>query len=109
MSGYGNMPIGAGPGDARAMMRYDANRKSVLVAYLLWFFLGGFGLHRFYLGRIVSGLAMLLLWLVSWALTPVLIGYGGLVIIGLWWLIDALLIPGMARRSNERLIADLTG
>jgi TM2 domain-containing membrane protein YozV len=109
MSGYGNMPIGPGPADARAMMRYDANRKSVLVAYLLWFFLGGFGLHRFYLGRIVSGLAMLLIGLVSGALTFVLIGYVGLAFILLWWLLDALLIPGMARRSNERLIAEITG
>jgi hypothetical protein len=26
-------------------------RKSRLVAYLLWFFLGGFGVHNFYLGK----------------------------------------------------------
>jgi TM2 domain-containing membrane protein YozV len=93
--------------DARAMMRYDANRKSALVAYVLWFFLGYFGVHRFYLGRVGSGLAMLLLGLLSGALTVVLIGYIGLAIIAIWWLIDAVLIPGMTRRYNNRLVDEI--
>jgi TM2 domain-containing membrane protein YozV len=38
---------------------YDANKKSKLVSYLLWLFLGGFGAHRFYNRRVKSGLAML--------------------------------------------------
>lgn len=38
---------------------YDANKKSKLVSYLLWLFLGGFGAHRFYNGGIKSGIAML--------------------------------------------------
>jgi hypothetical protein len=29
--------------DAVAMMRYDANKKTALVGYLLWFFLGLLG------------------------------------------------------------------
>ena len=36
--------------DTERMMRYDANKKSALLAYILWFFLGFFGLHRMYLG-----------------------------------------------------------
>ena len=47
--------------DAVAMMRYDANKKSVIVTYLLWFFLGMFGVHRFYLGKWVSGFILLIL------------------------------------------------
>jgi len=38
---------------------YDANKKSKLVSYLLWLFLGGFGAHRFYNRRVKSGLALL--------------------------------------------------
>lgn len=38
---------------------YDANKKSKLVSYLLWLFLGGFGAHRFYNRRIKSAIAML--------------------------------------------------
>ena len=93
--------------DADRMMRYDANRKSVLIAYLLWFFLGLFGLHRFYLGRTGTGLGMLALHGVSWVLAIVLIGYLGFAVLGLWWLVDALLIPGMARSHNNRLADSL--
>ena len=95
------------PAGTELMMRYDANKKSVLLAYLIWFFLGMFGLHRLYLGKITSGLVMLVFSLLSWALTLVLIGYLGLVVVGLWWLIDALLIPGITRDANERLIERL--
>ncbi|WP_051212203.1 TM2 domain-containing protein [Rubritepida flocculans] len=95
--------------DAIARMRYDAAAKSPLIAYLLWFFLGYGGVHRMYLGRWISGILMLLLFGLSLLLTLVLIGYLGLGLIALWWVIDALLIPGMARRANERLIARLAG
>ncbi len=60
--------------------------KSTFVTYLLWL-LGGFGilgLHRFYLGRWVSGL----IWLFT----------GGLLLIGA--LIDLVLIPSMVKVEN---------
>ena len=60
--------------------------KSVAVTYLLWI-LGGFGvlgLHRFYLGRWVTGLI--------WLLT------GGLFFIGA--LVDLFLIPGQVQVEN---------
>lgn len=93
--------------DADRMMRYDANRKSTLIGYLLWFFLGWFGLHRMYLGRIGSGIGMLALHGISWLTHFILIGFVGFAILGLWWLIDALLIPGMTRSYNNRLIDEL--
>lgn len=94
--------------DAERMMRYDAGKKSALLAYVLWFFLGWFGVHRFYLGRVVSGVVMLALWGLSWLLHFILIGFLGFAVIGLWWLIDALLIPGMTRSYNEDLIDRLS-
>ncbi len=93
--------------DTELMLRYDANKKSALLAYLIWFFLGLFGVHRLYLGRITSGLVMLALHGISWVLAFILIGYLGFAILGLWWLIDAFLIPGMARDANERLMERL--
>lgn len=60
--------------------------KNTFVSYLLWL-LGGFGvlgLHRFYLGRWVTGL----IWLFT----------GGLFVIGA--LVDLFLIPGMVQVEN---------
>ena len=95
--------------DAAMLMRYHANRKSAVVAYVLWFFLGYLGAHRFYLGRAASGAAMLFITVVSTILTVVLIGHAGLALVGLWWIIDAFLIPGMTGDYNNRLIAELGG
>lgn len=53
---------------------YDANKKSKLVAYLLWIFLGWLGAHRLYTRHIKSGLAML---------ATLVVGYG-LVLRGMW-------------------------
>jgi len=98
-------PGPAGISDATALMRYDANKKSALVAYLLWFFLGWFGAHRFYLGRIGSGVAQLVITLVSLMLTVVGVGFLGFLIVAIWAFVDAFLIPGMTRDHNNRLIA----
>ena len=108
MSGFGHS-TGPHPGvsDTAAAMHYDANRRSVLVAYLLWFFLGWFAAHRFYAGRMVSGLVMLVVSLISWAFTAIVIGYLGLFLIGLWLLVDAFLIPGMISARNRAIIASL--
>ena len=60
--------------------------KNTFVSYLLWL-VGGFGvlgLHRFYLGRWVTGL----IWLFT----------GGLFVIGA--VIDLFLIPGMVQVEN---------
>jgi len=89
------------------MMAYDAQKKSALIAYLLWWFLGTFGAHRFYLGRIGSGLTMLILMLFSLAGTLILIGFLGLFVIGIWWIVDAFLIPGIVREHNMRLASML--
>jgi TM2 domain-containing membrane protein YozV len=58
--------------------------KSIGIAYVLWFFLGLLGIHRFYLNRVGTGI----LWLLT----------GGL--LGIGWLVDLFLIPGMVRRAN---------
>ncbi|GLQ57127.1 TM2 domain-containing protein [Devosia nitrariae] len=89
----------------RTSAQYDIEKKSLLVAYLLWFFLGYVGAHRFYLGRPVSGLLMLVLSAVILVVSLVSFGVLGFLwfLIGLWWLIDALLIPGIVAGRNSRI------
>lgn len=91
----------------RFKLRYDAAKKSTLIAYVLYFFLGPFGVHRFYLKRIGSGIAMLLLWAIGGALTFIGVGYVFLAIATVWLVIDIFLIPGMVRDYNTQLIDQL--
>jgi TM2 domain-containing membrane protein YozV len=83
--------------DARALMLYEANKKTALVAYILWLFLGLIGGHNFYLGR--TGIAV----------TQLIIGLTvvGLVITIVWMLVDAFLIPGWIRERNNALATQL--
>jgi TM2 domain-containing membrane protein YozV len=93
---------------ARQQMMYDANRKSVGVAYLLWFFTGGLGGHRFYLGQTGTAIAQLILFIVGWITVIIGVGLALLAVDGIWVLVDAFLIPGIAREQNMRLADRLT-
>ena len=83
--------------DTRAMMLFEANKKTALVAYILWFFLGLLGGHNFYLKRIGVAVAQLILTLtvIGTLITIVLV------------LVDAFLIPGWVRNQNNLLAAQL--
>src|SRR5215831_14170916 len=81
--------------DARALMLFEANKKTALVAYLLWFFLGLFGGHNFYLKRTGVAVTQLIL-----SLTLV-----GMLITIVWVFVDAFLIPGWVRMQNNMLAA----
>lgn len=74
--------------------RISNEQKSAGVAYALWFFLGIFSAHRFYLGRPMSAVFQILSYFI-------LIGF-------IWWLIDAFIIPSMVEQHRARLRADLT-
>lgn len=89
------------------LMTYDARKKSLLIAYLLWFFLPMFGVHRMYAGKWVSGFLMLTLFIVGGALTWVFVGFIPLAIVGIWWALDAILTYMMIERHNEELAYSL--
>jgi TM2 domain-containing membrane protein YozV len=69
-------------------MNTTADTHSKLVGYILWIF-GFTGAHRFYYGRPVTG--------TIWFFTLGLLGIG--------WLIDLFLIPGMDREADLRFRA----
>ena len=74
--------------------------KSMLLAYIFWFFLGTFGAHRMYVGKMRSGLGMLGLMIASALLLFIGIGFLGYLALGIWALVDAFLIPGWIRAAN---------
>lgn len=65
-----------------------SDTHSLVIGYLLWIF-GFTGSHRFYFGKPITG--------TIWFFTLGLVGIG--------WLIDVLLIPGMERSANRRYLA----
>jgi TM2 domain-containing membrane protein YozV len=77
--------------------------KSMALAYVLLIFLGQLGIHRFYLGRVASGLAQLLLGIVGWSTVWLMIGLIPLAILWIWVFIDLFLTAGMVRAANAEL------
>lgn len=67
------------------MDAYPKSTHSIAIGYLLWLF-GFTGSHRFYYGKKITG--------IIWFLTLGLLGIG--------WLIDVFLIPGMDRQAELR-------
>ena len=63
---YPDQPMS--PDATTRMMRYDSAKKSAGLTYLLWFFVGALGVHRFYLGQWGVGALMLACTLLGWAL-----------------------------------------
>jgi len=58
-------------------------KKSMLIAYILWFFFGWLGAHRFYLGKWKTGL----LWLFTGA------------VFGFAWFVDPFFIPSWVNKT----------
>jgi hypothetical protein len=87
----------------RSEQRY-VSRKTNGTAYLLWFFLGGVSAHRFYLGSRVSAIIQMMLTPIGYAMMMTKSPGGAFIVpaAGLWILLDAVLIPSMVTRANER-------
>jgi hypothetical protein len=59
---------------------------SLIVAYILWLFLGIIGIHRFYTGNIFTG--------IIWMFTLGLLGIG--------WIFDIVKVPELVEKANIR-------
>lgn len=77
---------------------YASEQKSVAVAYLLWFFLGGVGAHRFYLGKPGSAVVLFLITVFS----PFTL-FATLFVVAVWLLVDLFLIPAIVTTRNGSL------
>lgn len=66
--------------------------KSRMAAGLLGIFLGGLGIHRFYLGHTGLGVAMLVLQIFGWITSVFCIGFFISIGVGLWGFVEGILI-----------------
>jgi TM2 domain-containing membrane protein YozV len=96
--------------DVGAMMLFEANKKSMILSYLLWLIVGAFGGHRFYNGRSKTAIVQILMCVVGFTFAFVFgIGLLLLIPLGFWLLLDAFLIPGWVTAHNTRLAQQLSG
>lgn len=65
----------------------DRRKKSTATTWILWVFLGNIGAHRYYLGKVGTGVAMTLT----------------LGCLGIWTLVDLFLINGMINKKNTEI------
>jgi len=90
-------------GEQSVSIKMNMEGKNMLVAYLLWWFLGGFGAHRFYLGRVKSGIIQLLLFVLGLATIFFFIGYALLIACLIWWGLDAYFTYKIVKEENAKL------
>ena len=75
------------------LMQYNGARKNPTTAVLLAIFLGGLGVHRFYMGEVGWGVLYLLF---SWTWIPLIVA-----------LVEAFFIPGRVHRYNAKKAAEI--
>lgn len=66
--------------------------KSRMAAALLSFFLGTLGVHRFYVGKVGSGIAMLVMTILGWLTAALFIGLLPVIAVWIWDVIDFIMI-----------------
>ncbi len=87
-------------GDLTTLPTTTSDSRSLVTAYVLWFFVGITGAHRHYMGSKTGGWAQTGLFLVSilWLSISPWTGILGLLLLGalcIWVLLDAFFIPFM--------------
>jgi len=85
------------------------NTKSTILAYVLWFFLGQLGAHRFYLNSPIFGFVQLALGVAGWLLAFIGIGFLFLFPLGLWLLFDLIWIPLRTGAINNTAFDRIAG
>lgn len=85
-------------GEVKAQGDYLTMQKSPLITWLIWWFLGLFGGHRFYLDK-TKELAIIQL-----VLTLTIFG---VVVTAVWCIVDAFMLPRKIREVNGELLHDL--
>lgn len=74
------------------MMAYQSQKRDRTIAFVLSFFLGYWGIDRFYVGQVPLGLAKLFT-------------FGGF---GIWWFVDLFLIMRAADNRNAEAVVKLS-
>lgn len=93
--------------DTKIALEYQNKRKSIGIAYFLFFFLGIFGIHHLYLGHYIK-------WLYNIAVMGLCIALlknhqiaGAIICFIVWGLISFLILWAQVGRANKRILKNL--
>lgn len=81
----------------------NKRRKSVALAYVLLLFLGGMGIHRFYLGFNNLAIAQLICFILGILTAVIGVGFVLLAFTGIVAIVDLFLTPGLTDQANQRI------
>lgn len=79
---------------------FVGSHRSVTVALLLWFLFGTLGIYRMYLGKVGTGILMLILTLIGVLTFVFLIGIFIFIGLFIWWIIDLVRILKSPKIAN---------
>ncbi|MFL6857306.1 MAG: TM2 domain-containing protein [Allosphingosinicella sp.] len=94
------------PANPAAPARYDGTEKSPIAAGLLALFLGGLGIHKFYLGYTSEGVILLVATFLSWVTLIIGIGLIGLFAIGVICLVEAIIYLTKSPEEFQSIYVD---
>ena len=82
--------------------RLSNEGSNLVIAYLLLFFGGAFGLHRFYIEKGMSGIGLtqLILTILGYLTLVIFIGFIFFFIVGIWVIVDMFLVPGLIKSKQ---------
>lgn len=91
--------------EEKLLVSSEMNRrgKNMLLAYILLIFLGTLGIHRFYIGKTGSAIAILILTMVGWITAVFVVGFVFIAISGVWAFVDLFLVPKMIEETNSKM------
>ena len=72
----------------------ELKEKNLAVAYFLLISCGFLGIHRFYLGKNISGILFIILSYLCLLFSP------AIVLVGIWLIIDIFLLPALVKSVN---------
>ncbi|KPP85615.1 MAG: putative membrane protein [Rhodobacteraceae bacterium HLUCCO07] len=89
--------------DTKALLTYQSRSKSTGLAYVLWFFMGAIGIHRFYLGSGGIGILVLLCTLSGvFLLFP-------LIVTACVLIYDLFTLPSQVSAHNQKILTEIGG
>tara|TARA_R110002050_G_scaffold244596_1_gene382184 strand:- start:134 stop:427 length:294 start_codon:yes stop_codon:yes gene_type:complete len=80
-----------------------AEQLNVVLAYVLWWFLGIFGVHRFYTAQ-SKGWLYIVLCVIGFITSFIVIGYFVFIGLFIWWIIDGIKLNNVVKLYNINVL-----